>query len=405
MEIGKQFDHLREVFHGASGGRGGGLSAINGGINFLKKPGEPLRFDPEHHPDSQAIVINDNEDTPATSIRRVRSNRDAVPVSPETKRVGSLAELAKQIILGKAQEPGTTRVRVDSVRRTGKGTQKGKIGQLISRGVVADGQIGWRVMHSSELNNEGPLKHITMPGWGRAAIREGENDRFGQGEEARRQELVDKRLGQLGGGVHWSEIGGKDTRSDWEDVKKAAADAKREGLTPWKDPEDITAGEPGREDDNSFKWMQHHKDYKDHAFEMEYGSGEGPDWFKSTGRGSIKSERGSRGSTMFSSTWGRAQSPSFARPPEHIGGSYHLVAVDLSGLPFKSLRKPDSGEDTPAGSHHDIPFDVGLGLGITGKIPHSRILHVINLDHEGKPDFENGWTHDGTTGKQFGAGI
>jgi hypothetical protein len=390
VDIGKQFDHLREVFKGASGG-----SNFDNGIHFIQGP-MGVRFDPEHHPDPVPPVG-----------AGVRPNNDAVPVTPESKQRGSLAHIAKQMVMGGAQGKDTTRVRIDSVRKSGKGTAKGTFGSLVSRGVVADGQIGWRVMHSSELGNEGPLKHLKMSGWSRADIRDNRDTPFARSEEARRQHLANNVLGRHDdNAVNWRDIGERINESvGSERDNSPAALARKYNFTPWKKPEDIEAGNRDTSnDDKSFEWMRHHKDYKEHAHELLYGSGEGPDWFKSSGQGSIKSERGSRGSTMFSSTWNRADSPSFARPPEHIGGSYHLVAVDLSGLPFKSLRKPETGEATPAGSHHDIHFDVGLGLGVTGKIPHSRILHVINMDDEGKPDFENGWTHDGTKHRSLGEG-
>lgn len=92
--------------------------------------------------------------------------------------------------------------------------------------------------------------------------------------------------------------------------------------------------------------------------------------YHSKGTFTLKIERGSGVSTMFAH-----------RPlsTEEMGahGYTHQIEVDLSGLPFRSLRAPE-------GSH--IKADLGLGLGVTGEMDWSRIRRLWGPSGEVRPD-------------------
>ena len=54
-------------------------------------------------------------------------------------------------------------------------------------------------------------------------------------------------------------------------------------------------------------------------------------------------------------------------------GATHQVEVDLSGLPFRTMRKPEGDA---------IPADLGLGLGVKGEMDWSRIKKITNRNGE-----------------------
>jgi hypothetical protein len=95
--------------------------------------------------------------------------------------------------------------------------------------------------------------------------------------------------------------------------------------------------------------------------------------YRSFGKYSVAPERGSRGGTQF------AAAP-LSHEEMHALGATHQVEVDISGLPFRSLRAPE-GE-----VHH---ADLGLGLAVKGEMRWDRIKRVV--DREGRsPEWADG---------------
>ena len=97
------------------------------------------------------------------------------------------------------------------------------------------------------------------------------------------------------------------------------------------------------------------------------GSGLPPAWH-SQGRFTMPGERASAdaASTMFG-----IDTDTLSRMHRAADGEYDaLVAVDLSGMPYTTMREPIGKAVSP---------DIGLGLGITGDIPTDRVRGVWNL--------------------------
>jgi hypothetical protein len=92
--------------------------------------------------------------------------------------------------------------------------------------------------------------------------------------------------------------------------------------------------------------------------------------YHSRGTFTTKIERGSGVSTMFSH---QPLTPEEMEPH----GYTHQVEVDLSGLPFRSLKAPESDH---------IKADQGLGLGVTGEMDWGRIKRMWHGDQEVTPD-------------------
>ena len=92
--------------------------------------------------------------------------------------------------------------------------------------------------------------------------------------------------------------------------------------------------------------------------------------YRSRGTYNTKIERGSRGTTMFS-----ANPISQEEMQRH--GYTHQIEADISGLPFRTLRKPE-------GDH--VAADLGLGLGVKGEMDWSRIKRLHGPEGEVLPD-------------------
>lgn len=92
--------------------------------------------------------------------------------------------------------------------------------------------------------------------------------------------------------------------------------------------------------------------------------------YRSWGTFNTKVERGSRGSTMFSSA------PLTADEMQRHGYT-HMIEADLSGLPFRTLRAPVDGV---------VHADLGLGLGIVGEMDWSRIRRAHGPSGQVVPD-------------------
>jgi hypothetical protein len=107
--------------------------------------------------------------------------------------------------------------------------------------------------------------------------------------------------------------------------------------------------------------------------------------YRSFGKGNMGPEKHSRGSTMFSAA------PHDAEELKRQGYT-HQIAVDISGLPYRTLRKPEGGV---------VHADMGLGLGVVGEMRWDRIHHLF--DHEGKEVHPSeGWGNIGTDIKAGG---
>ena len=84
--------------------------------------------------------------------------------------------------------------------------------------------------------------------------------------------------------------------------------------------------------------------------------------WRSYGTYNTSAERGTSGSTMFSSS------------QENLSDAVHgyqlIVKADIGGLRFRTLREPNGGV---------VDADIGLGLGITDDIPLDRIMSITDI--------------------------